>query len=192
VDIAAYPAVRDWLLGFKPRLEARATRQAWFELQQAQRAYRPHFLAGGIAFPDLSQGPKFAPLPDGLLVDCTVFFLSAGPELLAFLNSRLAWFVLHALSNPLRGGRWRLRLKSQYVQQLPMPAPADRDRALLAELGRTCSELAAQRHRRSAAVSDLDARIDGAEREIDAIVYRLFGLAPGEIALIEAAIAGQY
>ncbi len=36
VDIDAYPAVRDWLLPFKDRLEARATQQEWWELQQAQ------------------------------------------------------------------------------------------------------------------------------------------------------------
>ena len=43
VDIDAYPAVRDWLLPFKPELEKRATKQEWFELQQAQLAYQPKF-----------------------------------------------------------------------------------------------------------------------------------------------------
>jgi hypothetical protein len=38
----------------------------------------------------------------------------------------------------------------------------------------------------------LDAEIKKAEREIDAIVYRLFDLTPDEIALLEASIAGQY
>ncbi len=41
VDIDAYPAIRDWLLPFKPKLEKRATKQGWFELQQAQLAYQP-------------------------------------------------------------------------------------------------------------------------------------------------------
>jgi hypothetical protein len=35
VDIRVYPAVRDWLLRFKRQLEKRATKQEWFELQQA-------------------------------------------------------------------------------------------------------------------------------------------------------------
>jgi Eco57I restriction-modification methylase len=192
VDIEDYPAIRDWLLPFKPRLEARATRQAWFELQQAQLAYQADFLAGGIALPDLSQGPKFAPLPPGLLVDCTAFFISAGPDLLAFLNSRLAWFVLHALSNPLRGGIWRLRLKAQYVAQLPLPAIGDRDRSALGKLARTCAGKPAQRCRRGAGARAMSAEIEMAEREADAVVYRLFDLTPGEIALLEAAIAGQY
>jgi hypothetical protein len=192
LDIEAYPAVRDWLAPFRPRLEARATRQAWFELQQAQLAYRADFLRGGIAFPDFSQGPKFAPLPAGLLVDCTVFFLAAGAELLAFLNSRLAWFVLFGLSNPLRGGMWRLRLKAQYVAQLPLPEPGERDRALLAGLAQTCAAKAAGRRGDRPGLRAVDAEIEKAEREIDAAVYRLFDLDAREIALLEVSIAGQY
>jgi hypothetical protein len=191
VDIEAYPAIRDWFLPFRARLEARATRQAWFELQQAQLAYRARFLAGGIAFPDFSQGPKFAPLPRGLLVDCTVFFLSAGPELLAFLNSRLAWFVLFALSNPLRGGVWRLRLKAQYVAQLPLPEAGGGEHAALRKLAGTCAAAAGRAYEHGAAARARDVELARAEREIDAIVYRLFDLDAGEIALLEASIAGQ-
>jgi hypothetical protein len=44
----------------------------------------------------------------------------------------------------------------------------------------------------AAEVRELDAEIEKAEREIDAIVYRLFDLSPDEIALLEASIAGQY
>lgn len=43
-----------------------------------------------------------------------------------------------------------------------------------------------------AEVRKLDAEIEKAEREIDAIVYRLFDLTPEEIALLETSIAGQY
>ena len=44
----------------------------------------------------------------------------------------------------------------------------------------------------AARVRDLTDRIASAEREIDAIVYRLFDLTPGEIALLEASLDGQY
>ena len=44
----------------------------------------------------------------------------------------------------------------------------------------------------AAEVNALTARITAAEREIDAIVYRLFDLAPEEIALLETSIAGQH
>lgn len=44
----------------------------------------------------------------------------------------------------------------------------------------------------AAEVRRLSAEIAAAEREIDAIVYRLFDLTPDEIALLEASIAGQH
>jgi len=44
----------------------------------------------------------------------------------------------------------------------------------------------------AAQVRKLDAEIEQAEREIDAIVYRLFDLTPDEIALLETSIAGQH
>jgi hypothetical protein len=44
----------------------------------------------------------------------------------------------------------------------------------------------------AAEVRRMSAEIEAAEREIDAIVYRLFDLTPDEIALLEASIAGQH
>jgi hypothetical protein len=41
-------------------------------------------------------------------------------------------------------------------------------------------------------VRRLTAEIEQAEREIDAIVYKRFGLTPDEIALLESSLAGQY
>jgi hypothetical protein len=44
----------------------------------------------------------------------------------------------------------------------------------------------------AAEVNALTARIEDADREIDAIVYRLFDLTPDEIRLLEASLEGQY
>ncbi|MGH6864104.1 MAG: hypothetical protein ACRECN_07510, partial [Methylocella sp.] len=41
-------------------------------------------------------------------------------------------------------------------------------------------------------VRRLTAEIEQVEREIDAIVYKLFDLTPDEIALLESSLAGQY
>jgi hypothetical protein len=183
-DIARFPAIAAHLEPLRARLERRATRQAWFELQQAQRAYRAAFAGPKIVFPDISQGPKFAFDETGALIDATCFALPhADLALLALLNSRLLWFFLHSVSNPLRGGKWRLRLKAQYVGLAPIPdwTPAIRER--LAAAARANGEAA----RRGAA-----AEIAAREREIDAIVYGLFGLTAADVALVEAALVGQY
>jgi hypothetical protein len=153
----------------------------------------------------------------------------------------------------MRGGTWRLRMKSQYVGSIPIPEmpPASRDR--LAVLGEANTVAAQSRFEIQSAVRrrilDLAPReraklngkledwheldfsafrlevkrafhveipvrergewetyldenrakvraltdqISAAEREIDAIVYSLFGLSVEEIALLEKSLAGQY
>jgi hypothetical protein len=145
IDIDYYPAIRDWLLPFKAALEARATKQAWFELQQEQLSYVPGFEAEGICFPDMSQGPKFSMAPAGYLYETTAFKINADFTLLALLNSRLFWFCLRGEANALRGGEWRLRLKRQYIEPLPIPACSDSARAELATAAERVSNLARER-----------------------------------------------
>lgn len=135
IKIDDYPAIRDWLLPFKARLEKRATKQNWFELQQPQDRYKSGFLGGGIVYPDISQGPKFCNSGEGFLYDCTAFIITGADRFLeSILNTKLAWFLLMSLSNPLRGGVWRLRMKAQYVEPLPIPNASDLQKAELSNL----------------------------------------------------------
>lgn len=121
VDIDAYPAIRDWLLPFKDRLEARATEQEWWELQQAQLAYQARLEAPKIAFPDMSQGPKFALDGSGSLCANTIYFIAFdSAALTAFLNSRCAWWHLFGETEALRGGTWRLRMFADDVATVPI------------------------------------------------------------------------
>src|SRR5665213_2881269 len=60
VKIDDYPAIRDHLARFKDELEARATDQEWFELQQAQLAYQPAFVAEKIAWPHFQNARAFS------------------------------------------------------------------------------------------------------------------------------------
>ena len=251
VDIDAYPAVRDWLLPFKPDLEQRATKQEWFELQQAQLAYQPKFLEPKIVYLDIANEAPFAPDNEGVFIDCTVFMIPGDDFLLAFLNSKAAWFQWIG-ETPIASGGY-IRLKQQYIAPTALPNVTSQDHDLVSKLSRTCSGAAKQRayvqsavrHRvladlapperatlsrklaewwtldfasfrdevkrvfrieipvkergdwesylaeKGAEVRALTAEIEAAEREIDAIVYRLFELNPEEIALLEASIAGQ-
>jgi len=194
-DIAEYPAVEAWLAPLRERLESRATQQRWFELQQAQLAYRARFAGPKIVFPDISQGPKFALDESGGLIDATAFCLPcADLALLAFLNSRLCWFVLHSVSNPLRGGKWRLRLKTQYLEPLPLPDLDPQTAEILAAAARANCEAARRRGETSDPneAARLASGIEAREREIDAIVFALFGLSAEEVALLETSLAGQY
>lgn len=121
IDITDYPAIRDWLLPFKPALEARATTQEWFELQQAQEAYAPHFAGPKISYPHFNDARNFSFEPLGSFSNDKSYLIPTEDKaLLALLNSRVLWFMLSSMSPPVRGGFHELRV--QYVEKLPIPA----------------------------------------------------------------------
>lgn len=120
VDIEAYPAIRDWLLPFRDRLEARATRQEWWELQQAQLAYQPKFELAKISYPHFQNERMFTLETTGAFSNDKSYFIPTDdPRLLGFLNSRLVWWFLTALSPAVRNGWHEMRV--QYVELVPIP-----------------------------------------------------------------------
>jgi hypothetical protein len=152
VDIEAYPAIRDWLLPFKLELEKRATKQEWFELQQAQLVYQDNMEKKKIVYPEFSQGPKYCVDTKKYLVSNKCFFINSELDLAALLNCRLAWFWMFGEASPLRGGKWRLELREQYVSRLPIPEMSPDTRARLAALGQVCTDAARQRFETQSAV----------------------------------------
>jgi hypothetical protein len=144
IDIEDYPAIRDWLLPFREKLEKRATKQEWFELQQAQAAYRPFFDGQKIGYIDMAMSPSFSLDVGGSYYANTAYFIgSADLFLLALLNTPLAWFIWSGLSTMARGGV--RRLFSNHVEQLPIPEATNPQKSALADLAQSCQLAAAAR-----------------------------------------------
>jgi len=123
--------VSDWLLQFKNKLEKRATKQEWFELQQAQEAYSARISQPKISYPHFSSVQLFAFERSGAFSnDKSYFCPSADAFLLALLNSNCLWFILSNIAPAVRGGFHELRV--QYVETLPIPIATD---AVQAEIG---------------------------------------------------------
>lgn len=145
IRIDDYPAIRDWLAPFKDKLEKRATKQEWFELQQGEVASSYDFSKLKIVYPEISQGAKFSFGPASYLPNKTVFSLFTDCfALLALLNSRLMWFYLSQICTALRGGEWRLLLQSIYVETLPIPFSSHAQKAELGELA-DCAQSAEEK-----------------------------------------------
>jgi hypothetical protein len=144
VDIDDYPAIRDWLLPFKPDLDKRATRQEWWELQQAQVAYHSVFAETKIVYQDITAHNPFAiDRSSSFLANTCYFVPSSDTALLSFLNSKLAWFFLSSVTNIARGGY--LRLRTEFVEQTPIPALPKMECSRLIRLGENCTVAAANR-----------------------------------------------
>ena len=144
VDINNYPTIMAHLWPHKVALEKRATKQAWFELQQAQEAFISKFESEKIFYPDMSQGSKFVCDKNRYFCGNTAYFIPGGGSfLLGLLNSSLCWFHLCGKSDALRGGTWRLRLFAENVETIPIPDGATyvhEQIASLAELSQVAAE----------------------------------------------------
>ncbi len=131
IDINDYPALRDALAPYKDRLEARATKQEWWELQQAQAAYEPMFLRNKIIYPHFNDKPNFS--FDTLQYysnDKSYIIPADSPALAGLLNSKLSWFQLCGLAPAVRGGFREARV--QYVGALACPPKDELDIELAA------------------------------------------------------------
>lgn len=145
VRIDDYPAIRDWLLPFKDKLEKRATKQEWFELQQAQEAYSARISQPKISYPHFSSVQLFAFERSGAFSnDKSYFCPSADAFLLALLNSNCLWFILSNIAPAVRGGFHELRV--QYVETLPIPSTTDAVKAEIGALATATQTEAEKRH----------------------------------------------
>lgn len=161
IDIEDYPALRDFLLPYAQRSEARATRQEWWELQQAQAAYEPMFLQDKVIYPHFNDKPNFSFDKHRYYSNDKSYIIpAASPALAGLLNSKLSWFQLCGLAPAVRGGFREARV--QYVSALACP-PKDQLESALADLSKAAGEAAgsleqlirATLHR----LSDIDARV---------------------------------
>ncbi|MCR9072557.1 MAG: BREX-1 system adenine-specific DNA-methyltransferase PglX [Alphaproteobacteria bacterium] len=144
VRIDDYPAIRDWLLPFKDRLEKRATKQEWFELQQAQEAYAQHFGSEKISYPHFNSDRNFSFDTTGAFSNDKSYMVpSSDTSLLALLNSRVFWFLLSSMSPPVRGGYHELRV--QYVETMPVPKLSESKRSDLSKASVAAIEAARYR-----------------------------------------------
>ncbi len=165
-EIDDYPGVKKHLAKFRDRLESRAVKQPWWELQQAQNR-KGVWQTDKIVYPDICKESRFTLDEHRTYIDMDGFILPCSDlYLLGVLNSKAVWWFLQricaVLGNAEKGGR--LRLKRQYVEKIPIPEASKAEKDAIAKLVRKC----------------LDARGVGCEKwekEIEDRVLSLFGFA---------------
>ncbi|MEP7235489.1 MAG: TaqI-like C-terminal specificity domain-containing protein, partial [Ignavibacteriota bacterium] len=194
MDLNTFPDIKTHLLQYKSNLSKRAGTQNWYELQQSQEAYSPLLDKSKIIFPDISRYPKFCLDDAGMYFSNTVYFINSDSKyLLALLNSKLLWFVVKGLSNALRGGLWRFRLFSGHIEKLPIfeiDSNNKRDKEIhdklisLVDRMLTLNKDLPQSKTPQEKIQT-ERQIAATDREIDKLVYELYGLTEEEIAIIE-------
>lgn len=175
IDISRYPAIENHLRIFKTRLENRATSHLhpWYEMQQPQMGCYIEYEEPKIIYPDIAKQPAFAYDESRSYITNTLYVIPTKDKyLLGILNSNVTNFFYNQISSQVRGDY--LRFIAQYVSQIPIPKIPNPK-----PLERLVNEILETKQK------DSMADVSALEREIDELVYDLYGLTSAEIALLE-------
>jgi adenine-specific DNA-methyltransferase len=166
----------------------------WWELRPCD--YYSYLDAPKIIFPDICKGPRFYVDRAGIYLANTAYCLGSDSlYLLGLLNSRLFWFAISNISIPfgIRAGEYRYRLIYQYMEKVPIRSidmSQTGDKTRHDKIVSLVEQMLSAQKQLAAAQSEKDKdfytnRCDGLDRQIDALVYELYGLTEEEIKIVE-------
>lgn len=173
----SYPAIYEYLSQFEDELKARTDQgNFWWELRACD--YYSAFGEPKIVYPDIAKRPQFAYNTSGFIGANTTYILPTDSlYLLGVLNSQVVEFFYNQISPKIRGGY--LRFIATYMSQVPIPSATIDQQETIEAIVRNL----------------LDAGGDGPnverwERELNELVYEVYGLTDDEIEIIEETVAG--
>ncbi|MEQ1850877.1 MAG: N-6 DNA methylase [Chthoniobacteraceae bacterium] len=190
-----HPGIASHLEPFSKALKARQDQgDFWWELRPCD--YYDVFAKPKIVFPDICKFPRFCYDDTGIYLTNTAYALGTGDKyLVGILTSRVFWFAISHISIPfgVRAGEFRYRLIYQYMEKVPIRAldlskPDDKAAhkkmvALVEKRMALTPKLRAAKTQAEKAT--LQNAVTATDRQIDQLVYELYGLTPEEIALVE-------
>jgi hypothetical protein len=172
-----YPAIHARFENFRRDLIARDDQGKYFwELRSC--IYWQEFEQPKIVYQEINRTDCFSFDDVGYYVNNKLFMLPCAPLYwLAFFNSRLGRWYLHGFTGVPFGGF--LALQWPVMATFPILSPSGAEQAALEALVERI--LAAKR-------ANPQADVSAWEREIDGRVYRLYGLTPEEIKIVEEGV----
>jgi len=195
IDISRYPSVQEYLSAYRQRLQARATKQAWYELQQPSVALVSVFQTAKILYPEIAPECRFTLDTQGYFANNKTFILPIDDRyLLGILNSRISFFYFNTLCASLEGGDGRyLEFRAQYVREFPVrEVGADNSdgRAIKVHIVELVNQMLELQKQLAATKTPtektaIQRQTNATDHQIDQLVYKLYGLTKEEIKIVE-------
>ncbi|MBC8552598.1 MAG: Eco57I restriction-modification methylase domain-containing protein [Candidatus Brocadiales bacterium] len=206
IGIKKYPAIEKYLSQYKEQLmpkpkdwkgvkwEGRKSgAYQWYEIQDAID-YHAEFEKPKIIIPAIVQRASYSFDTTGFYSnDKTSIIPTENLYLLGILNSRLLDFVMHSIASTKQGGYFEY--KPMYLSQLPicsinfenLPDKAHHDKmvSLVNQMLDFHKQLSQTKLPQKKTV--LNRQIEATDRQIDKLVYELYGLTEEEINIVESA-----
>jgi len=200
ININNFPAIKHYLKQFGRRLyqtgetfvdadgnytrSRKKTGNKWYETQD-QISYHQDFEKEKIVFQEMVQSPIFAYDANAGYICLDTARIITGENLkylVGILNSKLFFYGVKTFYGGGCLGSEGVRMKHTFFQEFSVPKPLDSNsNPIIALVDRILSAKAA----------DPAADTSALEREIDELVYQLYGLTAEEIAIVEGATPGK-
>ncbi|MBN2322699.1 MAG: Eco57I restriction-modification methylase domain-containing protein [Spirochaetes bacterium] len=166
-----FPAVYRHLVPWKEKLQKREDQgKFWWELRSC--AYYKEFERPKIVYADIAQSPNFTWDESNAFLGNTAYIIPTNEIWLTGLfNSTVFWWYFQNISSIIRGGF--VRFFAQYMETIPIPSLPNEQKTALTELTRSIHS-----NPDSPGVLRL-------EKEINGLVYTLYGLTAEEIEIVE-------
>lgn len=187
IDIEQYPALKQYLSQFLPRIEQsgekgcrKKTSNKWFETQD-NIAYYEEFEKEILVWKAVGRNLAFALTEKNTLVSAPSSFISADANLLKYfcgilLSHVLKWLILQISDTT---GAGDLMLNNQSLERLSIPKINSKNEKIADELINLVDEIL------KAKEQDKNASTQELENKINSLTYKLYNLTEDEIKIIE-------
>ena len=181
-----YSSLYNYLLQFKGGLSNRnkdetGIRYEWYALQRWASDYYPEFEKEKIVWQEIVREPSFAFDNTGIYVEATAFIMTGQniKYIISLFNSKPVAFFFKTFYAGGGLGEEGYRYKKAFLEQLPIPPLIPQNQPIANQIITLVDQiLSAKKQNPEADTSQL-------EREIDQLVYKLYGLTEEEIEIIE-------
>ncbi len=173
-----YPAIMKHLLRFETKAKARYDQgQYWWELRACD--YYDEFEKEKILWPGISRDiTSFAFDQSGYYGnDNNQMIVTSSKMIYGVLNSSVSKLFLSSICDFVRGGF--ARLKISYIEQIPIPIASSKQKELLDEKVESLINMT---------LVDSQNKRETLVKEIDRLVYDLYGLTEEEIKIVEGGV----
>ena len=198
INVEEYPAIKEHLDKYYERLQKRGDKgETPYNLRNC--AYLNSFENDKILYPEFSSSSLFSmDTNQSYLLDTSWFIDKGDKYLLACLNSKLIWYYLGFITSSL--GSASLRLKKVFMEKLPIPKiPKEKQEPFInlvdtiieskekiAKYNKHFESLnAVDKIEIKEEIEKLEHLINDSIKEIDSLVYKLYGLNEDEVKIVE-------
>ncbi|WP_052805728.1 class I SAM-dependent DNA methyltransferase [Campylobacter jejuni] len=188
LDIEQYPALKQYLSQFLPRIEQsgekgcrKKTSNKWFETQD-NIAYYEEFEKEKIVWNPVSGEYLFSYIKEHIFFNNSLFMMTLDvfslKYILAFMNSNCYKWLITLKTNLIQTGSYAYGAKDK-IERLPIPKINSKNEKLADELINLVDEIL------KAKEQDKNANTQELENKINSLVYKLYNLTDDEIKIIE-------